>query len=89
MEKGREGVCRRRREGDRGIGGVSEEECMMEVMEGEGECGGQVRWEGRWCARGWEGGRVDRVKEGVQEDSIVTGGKERGGEMGEDGKGIV
>jgi len=40
LEKGREGVCRRRREGDRGIGGVSEEECMMEVMEGEGECGG-------------------------------------------------
>ena len=75
------GRCGWEREG--GVGRVSEQECMVEVVEGEEE--GRGKWggrEGRGSARGRMGG-MDGLKEGVQEDSVVCNGEEWGGEMHE------
>ena len=75
------GRCGWEREG--GVGRVSEQECMVEVVEGEEE--GRGKWggrEGRGSARGRMGG-MDGLKEGVQEDGVVRNGEEGGGEVQE------
>ena len=88
LEEGGAGVCRGGGEGEGRVGSVSEEKGVMEVVEGKDEGGGKGHVGGRGSGGGWKRCVVGRIEEGVEEDSIVGGGIEGGGEMGEDRKAV-